>query len=143
MRLLASRFRSFAALAAAAWCSAAAAEAPELGLTVAGSAVVRDGDTLEVVPDDPASPATAVRLWGIDAPERGAAGGRESRLALVRLIARRLVVCREVRGQRDRYGRMVGLCRAGGEDLAAALVAAGWARDWPKYSGGYYGESGE
>ena len=89
---------------------------------------VVDGDTLRLGD-------RTLRLADIDAPERGqtctdAAGrpfdcGAAAAEALSRLVNGRSVVCR-VEG-RDRFGRGLGTCTAGGVDLNAGLVAAGWA----------------
>jgi hypothetical protein len=84
------------------------------------------------------------RLWGIDAPEcrqacaDGWPAGRESTAALRRLIEGRAIVC-ELRGH-DRYGRSIGLCRAGGKDLGAELVSAGMAWAFTRYSSDYVRE---
>lgn len=89
---------------------------------------VVDGDTLRLGD-------RTLRLAAIDAPERGqrctdAAGrwfdcGAAAAEALSRLVNGRSVVCR-VEG-RDRYGRGLGTCLAGGAELNAGLVASGWA----------------
>ncbi|MGG5807755.1 thermonuclease family protein [Falsiroseomonas sp. CW058] len=89
---------------------------------------VVDGDTLRLGD-------RTLRLAAIDAPERGqactdAAGrwfdcGAAAAEALSRLVNGRSVVCR-VRG-RDRFGRGLGSCNAGGVELNAGLVASGWA----------------
>ena len=102
--------------------------------TLSGFARVVDGDTLKIR-------GTQVRLYGIDAPERAQrcrAGerpwpcGRDAARALSRRIGGRTVVCEE--RDRDRYGRTVGVCRAGGEDLNASMAAAGWAFAYRRYS---------
>ncbi len=74
---------------------------------------------------------THYRLWGIEAPglhqtcaEKWPAGERARNL-LQRLTTGRHVTC-EARGL-DPYRRVVGLCRAGGNDLAASMVDAGFA----------------
>jgi endonuclease YncB( thermonuclease family) len=73
-------------------------------------------------------------MRGIDAPEytqtcrRNGADypcGTLARQALVRLIAGKPVSC--TGWQRDRYGRFLGNCAAGGKDLNRAQVEAGWA----------------
>ncbi|RUW65389.1 thermonuclease family protein, partial [Mesorhizobium sp. M2A.F.Ca.ET.067.02.1.1] len=51
--------------------------------------------------------------------------GKLARQSLVRLIAGRPVSCSG--WQRDRYGRLLGDCRAGDTDLNPAQVRAGWA----------------
>lgn len=78
-----------------------------------------------------------IRLWGIDAPERGKRCAAEAKTALLRLIgsARRLSCQKR---DIDRYGREVAVCAIRGADLGLALVLAGWARDMPRYSGGVY-----
>jgi hypothetical protein len=58
----------------------------------------------------------ALGAWGAGADALGA------------LIAGRPVECQPI--GRDRYGRTVARCYAGGQDLGAAMVAAGWA--WPR-----------
>ena len=95
--------------------------------TAVGAAIVKDGDSITLG-------SQRIRMRGIDAPEYsqichrdGAdyACGRLARQALVRLIAGKPVSC--TGWQRDRYGRLLGDCKAGGMDLNRALVEAGWA----------------
>ena len=110
------------------------------GTALSGTARVIDGDTLEIR-------STRVRLHGIDAPEsaqqcrdagRGWPCGREATRALAGRIGGRTVGC-EAR-DRDRYGRVVAVCRTGGEDLNAWMVASGWAFAYRKYSRSYVAE---
>lgn len=91
---------------------------------------VVDGDTIYL-------PDRRVRLWGIDAPELSAPCGRAAKVWLQRHLLGKKLRC--LKKYTDRYGRSVELCKVGGEDVALSLVAAGWARDWPRYSDGYYG----
>lgn len=96
---------------------------------------VIDGDTLALGDQ-------RIRLYGIDAPERSqgcldARGqpypcGRYAALALEALVRGRDLSCAVL--SRDRYGRDVARCRAGGVDLGAALVEHGWAIAFRKYS---------
>ncbi|MCW8084762.1 thermonuclease family protein [Sabulicella glaciei] len=89
---------------------------------------ILDGDTLRLG-------ERTLRLHGIAAPERGQsctdAGGRlydcgtAATAELARLVQERAVDCR-VQG-RDRFGRALGLCQAGGAELNASMVANGWA----------------
>lgn len=92
-----------------------------------GTAIVNDGDSITLG-------AERIRMRGIDAPEyqqtcqkNGAdyACGKLARQSLVKLIANRPVSCSG--WQRDRYGRLLGDCRAGDTDLNRAQVEAGWA----------------
>lgn len=95
---------------------------------IVGQTSVVDGDTLEIH-------GTRIRLHGIDAPESrqlcdDAAGkayrcGQRAALALSDKIGRRAVSC-EPR-DKDRYGRVVAICRAGSTDLNAWLVTEGLA----------------
>jgi endonuclease YncB( thermonuclease family) len=83
-----------------------------------------DGDTIKIN-------GTTWRLWGIDAPELhqtcgdGWLAGIEAKATLEQFMAAGAIRC-EDRG-RDRYRRSIGLCRAGGKDLGAAMVSAGMA----------------
>jgi endonuclease YncB( thermonuclease family) len=98
-----------------------------------GSAIVNDGDSLTLGTE-------RIRMRGIDAPEYqqicrkdGAdyACGRLARQALVRLISGNPVTCSG--WQRDRYGRLLGDCKAGGKDLNRAQVETGWAIAYGDY----------
>ncbi len=100
--------------------------------TLVGPATVIDGDTLVVGP-------VHVRLWGVNAPEHDEPAGPAATAALAALVDGELVTCVTARQQRDRYGRWVGRCATRDTaDLACALVASGHARDWPRYSRGFY-----
>ena len=133
---------SAAALAQAAALAAAplaAQPTPETQYTVSAWRVI-DGDTFEAeIPLLPGLTATrAIRIRGIDAAERRARCPRERRLAqaataalTARLEAGPVVLARLARGVYA--GRLVADVRAGGVDVAAALVAAGHARP---YAGG-------
>ena len=88
-----------------------------------GPATVVDGDTLDVG-------GTRVRLHGVDAPESGQSCvdqgarwpcGRRATRALAGRLGGRTVVCEE--RDRDRYGRIVAVCRQGGRDINAWLVS--------------------
>jgi len=108
---------------------------------VNGQARVIDGDTLAIG-------ETRVRLFGIDAPERGqpcrAGGdcGARAQAHLDELIAGRAVSCREE--DVDRYGRVVATCYAGETELNRAMVRAGHALPYVEFSRRYVGDvSGE
>lgn len=96
-----------------------------------GQVTVTDGDSLVLS-------GKRIRLHGIDAPELrqscadGWPAGALARAALAAVIDRRPVECSPV--TLDRYGRTVARCTAGGRDLGAAMVAAGMAYAFTRYS---------
>ena len=98
---------------------------------------ITDGDTLKLN-------GVTYRLWGVDAPETkqdcpdGWAAGRLATTHLQSLISGRNVICE--RKDRDRYGRTVAICRAGGEDLGAIMVRDGYAWAFLRYSADYDGQ---
>lgn len=104
-----------------------------LGLPAFAQSAV-DGDTLKVN-------GVTHRLYGIDASEKkqdcpdGWPAGREATAHLNRLLADRPIECHQV--ERDRYGRSVSICFAGSDDLSAAMVSAGMALAFLRYSAQY------
>lgn len=117
---------------------AAAVLAPSVvAQDVSGPARASDGDTLNLT-------GISIRLHGIDAPELaqsctrdGAAWacGREAADRLAGLVAGKSVRCEQ--RDIDDYGRIVATCRAGGIDLAAAMVDAGLAIALPRFTAAY------
>jgi len=97
--------------------------------TFAEGVQVRDADTIVVS-------GTPVRLQGVDAPELGTASGRSARRWMVGYLSGKSIEC-ELTGERT-YDRYVGVCYANGEDIGAAVIAAGHALDCQRYSGGRY-----
>lgn len=108
---------------------------------ITGQARVIDGDTLEIA-------GQKVRIFGIDAPERGqvcrdgsdtdyGCGIRAS--AHVDNLVSGLVISCHMRAQ-DRYGRIVAVCSVRGKDLGREIVAAGWAVAFERYSRDYVTE---
>ncbi len=90
---------------------------------------VRDADTIVVR-------GTPVRLNGVDAPELGTRAGQESRRWMVTFLRGKQVEC-SLTGEQT-HDRWVGVCFAEGEDIGAAVIAAGYALDCARYSGGRY-----
>lgn len=106
---------------------AATAGATELtGRVVA----VADGDTLTVLLDG--TREARVRLWGIDAPERGQPWSRRAREALAARAMHRDAQVVE-RGT-DGFGRMLARVSVEGVDLAEAQLRDGYAWVFRRYT---------
>lgn len=104
-----------------------------LALPAAAQPVATDGDTLKLN-------GTTYRLFGIDAAEaRQWCGdypaGAIASGTLASLIEGHEVVCEPK--TRDRYGRLVAVCRADGQDLGKAMVRLGAALAFTRYSADY------
>jgi endonuclease YncB( thermonuclease family) len=130
--------RSFAAALGLAAALALGSGAQAKDRTVAGTASVIDGDTIEIH-------GQRIRLYGIDAPESrqtcsDASGhpyrcGQKAAIALSDRIGRAPVDCRQ--RDIDRYGRIVAICYKDGEDLNAWMVRQGWAVAYTRCSDAY------
>lgn len=100
----------------------------------AAAQTVTDGDSIKLN-------GTSYRLDAIDAPEirqtcaDGWPAGSESAQHLRSLMAGRRITCEHK--SFDRYGRSVALCRADRQDLGAAMVRAGMAWAFVRYSRDY------
>jgi len=110
---------------------------------LSGQARVTDGDTIRIG-------NTRIRLHGIDAPESKqsctADGqewqcGSEATEALRNTINGKDVVCSQK--DKDRYGRIVAVCRVGATDINAWMVLNGWAVAYRRYSMDYVKDEGE
>lgn len=111
---------------------------PTAGLTNNGVRVI-DGDTLDVS-------GQRIRIHGIDAPEshqtcqRGGIEwlcGQEASKRMRTLVGGSQVKCEAI--DKDRYGRIIGKCFAGGIDVGEALVLDGLALAYRRYSKDYIG----
>lgn len=102
-----------------------------------GLAHAIDGDTLAVA-------GIPVRLQGIAAPEiahpelgiEEEPGGPEAAAFMARLVNGKMLAC-DLTGERTRR-REVGVCRLRGQDVGAAVIAVGLARECPRFSRGRY-----
>ncbi|NOD48711.1 thermonuclease family protein [Ruegeria sp. HKCCD5849] len=95
----------------------------------AGTLHVRDADTIVV-------DGTPVRLNGVDAPELGTRSGQDAKRWMVNYLRGKSISC-DLNGERT-HDRWVGVCYADGQDIGAAVIAAGHALDCARYSGGRY-----
>lgn len=89
---------------------------------------VIDGDTFIM------SGGQRIRLWGIDAPELSQPYGPQARQALI-AITKGKISCKQYNTS---YNRWVAQCWAANQDIGGVIVTAGYAMDYPKYSGGHY-----
>jgi len=95
----------------------------------AGTLTIRDADTIVI-------DGTPVRLNGADAPELQTRAGKSARRWMVNFLAGKSVSC-DLNGERT-YDRWVGVCYADGQDIGAAVIAAGHTLDCMRYSDGRY-----
>lgn len=108
------------------------------GLDGSGRVSVGDGDSLTLAGE-------SIRLHGIDAPElsqtcQGPRGkvwrcGQWARSQLREIVAQAPLRC--IRRDTDRYGRTIATCTAGGQDVAALMVARGAAVAFTRFSDDY------
>jgi endonuclease YncB( thermonuclease family) len=114
-----------------------AATTPATAQTISGPAEIVDGDSLLVS-------GISVRLFGIDAPEgkqtcnrSGATWrcGEEAATQMRNLIGGNPVECRG--RDIDTYGRTLAICSVAGMEINRAMVEAGWATAFRKYSQDY------
>jgi endonuclease YncB( thermonuclease family) len=90
---------------------------------------VVDGDTF-------VAGGRMIRVWGIDAPEKGDFAYKVSSWLLQSLVKDQILNCRLV--DVDKYKRDVMQCKASDLDVASTMVKFGMAKDYRRYSGGYY-----
>ena len=111
--------------------------APAALADMTGPATVIEGDLIEIMGE-------RVRLYGIDAPERGQRCthlgktfdcGHIAKTALMDLTAGATVVCRPT--GKKRKGGLVARCFADGFDLSENMVHTGWALAEPREGARY------
>lgn len=114
----------------------------KVAIIIVGTAAVHDGDTIRIGNE-------RIRVMGIDAPElrqtcqqgrRAVACGVQSRDRLVAIIAGRPVRCEGK--SRDKYRRLVAVCRVAGVDVGRQMVLEGWAVAYRRYSMAYVAQEG-
>ncbi|WP_260026433.1 thermonuclease family protein [Ruegeria conchae] len=72
----------------------------------------------------------------MDAPELGTRSGQDAKRWMVNFLRGKNIEC-SLNGERT-HDRWVGICYADGQDIGAAVIAAGHALDCARYSGGRY-----
>lgn len=107
---------------------------------------IEDGDTFYV--GVTTHRPIKVRLCGVDSPEKNQPGFWEATSALNAMVANKVVHCIEVRptagtpcdgrSPKRSRDRVVAQCFIGEKDIAAKMIQAGQACDWPKFSNGHY-----
>jgi micrococcal nuclease len=110
--------------------AAAAASPPDRTPFTGRVVAVADGDTATVLAAG--NVQHKVRLHGIDAPETRQPFGARGREELAGLVHGKTVTVRPV--DRDRYGRTVARIEVDGTDVNLAMVAAGLAWHYTRFS---------
>lgn len=90
---------------------------------------VQDGDTVTLL--DSVNTQYKIRLYGIDAPEKGQPHGDKSKEYISSLIAGKEVIV-DVKGT-DQYKRILGVVYLGDTNINAEMIRAGYAWNY-KYS---------
>jgi endonuclease YncB( thermonuclease family) len=112
------------------------------GDLIKGEAIVVDGASFDIK-------SNRIRLWGIDAPERGAwcfrSSGRwkpadEATAALRRCVQGKTVTCRvwSVKSEWFRRRHTSECWTEDGLDVGECMIRGGWATDYTCFSDGYY-----
>lgn len=96
---------------------------------------VKDGDSFRIK----APKNTDIRLWGIDAPEKGEEGAEKARNALIQLIKGKRISYKQI--DTDRYGRIVArVFLPDGREVNRLLIEQGVVSEYCRYSTGFYGQ---
>ena len=92
-----------------------------------------DGDTLKIEGVE-----KRIRLFGVDAPEKAEKGFQRAKNRLFDIAHGRQISCEQM--AIDKYGRIVGRCfRSDGKDISKMMIDSGTAKEFCRYSKGYYG----
>jgi micrococcal nuclease len=92
---------------------------------------ISDGDTIRIN-------GIKIRLWGVDAPEKNQPGFQEAGDFLRQEFQFSSVSC--LVHARDNFSRLVAQCTRDkdDQDVGALIIRSGKARDYKRYSKGYY-----
>lgn len=93
---------------------------------------VTDGDTIRCADE-------RVRIWGVNAVERGQPGYDNATRQMERLTRGRVIcVLPPSRQERDGFGRAVRQCFSKGKDIGREMIRTGHAVEMKRYSQGFY-----
>ncbi len=96
-------------------------------------AYVCDGDSLTLR----GGMSCGIRLWGVDAPEKGQNGSERAKIALQRLAENQPVTF--VKMDTDRHGRTVArIFLKDGREINRMMIESGAAKEFFRYSKGFY-----
>lgn len=96
-------------------------------------AYVYDGDTVKLE-----GSKTRIRLWGIDAPEKGEEGAEKAKDALTKMVSNKRISYQQM--DTDRYGRIVArVFLKDGREVNRIMIEKGLADEYCRYSKGFYG----
>ena len=109
---------------------------------------IQDGATFDLCD---AVACHRIRIFGIDAPERGQSGSRDATNALRDIVKGQTVQCTQVgsgtvcdgRSRPTNQNRYVAQCFVEKVDIADVLAKNGHACDWVRFSGGHYSRAGQ
>ena len=93
---------------------------------------VTDGDTFQILGHE-----YSIRLWGIDAPERGGETGQDARTFMQDLIQGRVLTCEKKAV--DKYRRTVARCYLGKRDISKLVLDAGHGVEKCSFTSNAYG----
>lgn len=92
------------------------------------NAPARDGENCVVDGDTIRMGRARLRIAGLDTPERGEPGHKAATDALARMLGAGPVAVDEI--GRDRFGRLLVTLTVDGHDVAAAMIAGGYGKEW-------------
>jgi micrococcal nuclease len=109
-------------------------EAPSFKTLIITSKVnyIVDGDSLYLHGYKP-----QIRLWGVDAPEKGERGFTKAKNQLKQYASSEELSCEKV--DQDKYGRTVARCYlANGEEINRLMIDSGKAAEYKYFTKGFY-----
>lgn len=95
---------------------------------------VVDGDSLYLDGHKP-----QIRLWGVDAPEKGRTGFKAATDYLFLIAQSEKITCQKI--DIDKYGRTVARCfLSDGREINRMMIASKKAREYLHFTSGFYSE---